>query len=37
MKVNAANNNNIDKWIGSKYHYSEEHELSDFYVQMNRD
>jgi GNAT superfamily N-acetyltransferase len=37
MNENIANISNIEKWIGSKYHYLEEQELSDFYVQMNRD
>jgi hypothetical protein len=37
MNKNNANSRNIEKWIGSKYHYTEEKELCDFYVQMNRD
>lgn len=37
MNENIANSRNVKKWIGSQLHYTQEKELSDFYVQMNRD
>lgn len=37
MNEFITNNTNVNEWIGSKYHYTEEKELCDFYVQMQRD
>lgn len=31
------NNNEIEEWIGTQCHYSDEKELCDFYSQMNRE
>jgi hypothetical protein len=37
MNDYIANSSDIEKWIGSKCHYTDEKELCDFYVQMNWD